>query len=139
ARHWATIAAHLKELARAVEGDALGRILAPQRGVRLSVGDVEAETPLAQGDGLLGDAVVAEALDRLGGGAPPHPSRRGEQRERLGDVDGEDLLLGLEAPALLALLDVGTVATELRRNRLIVSGIVSDHARHAQHAERVFE
>src|SRR5699024_10715142 len=63
-------------------GHALRVVTAPQRRVRLPVGDVGTEAPVLDDDLLAADRVLTELLERrLGGPAPP--LGLGVQRERL--------------------------------------------------------
>ena len=78
--------------------------------------------PSLSDDRLPAHRVVAELRERRRGGAAAALLRLGEQRERLVERDREQLLLGLERPRLLALLDVRPVAA-VRGDDLLAVGL----------------
>ena len=69
--------------------DRFDGIPGPEAGVRLPVGHVGTEAALLQDDRLLADGILAELLERRGGGAAPPLLRLGQLGERLleGDVN----------------------------------------------------
>src|SRR5581483_6429070 len=93
-------------------------------GVGLAVGDVGAEAALLDGDRLAADRVGAELLERrFGGGGAAAPLGLGEDRQRAGEVDREQVRLRLERSGVAALLDVGAVAPVLGGDLDTVGGI----------------
>ena len=120
-----------EQLTRAIERDRLGRVAESQGGVRLAVGDVQTEAAGAHDDVTFRDGVLAQFLQWPRGRAPSALLRLGQECERGGQVDREDLLLVVQGTGLLAPRDVRAVATVLRDDRLAL-GVHADHARERQ-------
>ena len=89
-----------EQLGGPLVGERLDVVALAQRGVGLAVGDVGAEPALLDHDRLAGDRVGAELLERrLRRRAAAALLGLGEQRQRLVERDGEQLLLGSRASA----------------------------------------
>ena len=85
-----------------------------------AVGDVFTEATRLDDDRLAGDRVVAELLERSRGRPSAALLGLGIDRERLVEVDVEDLVLAGQRAGVGAALEVGAVATVLRRDLLAV-------------------
>ena len=92
-----------------LDGQLLRGLPAPQRRVELAVGHVRAEPALLDHHRLLGDRVRAHLPQRRGGGPALPGLGRGEQRQRLVQRDGEQLLLAVQRAEVVAALDVRAV------------------------------
>src|SRR5690606_17104222 len=89
-------------------------LAARDRRIRLAVGDVGAESAVAELDRLLAHWVDAELLHRCGGGTAAELLRLGVDPQRLFERDVEEPGLGVEAPGVAALLEIRAVAAVLR-------------------------
>src|SRR5690606_1711707 len=111
---------------------------AAKRGVGLAVGDVRAEPPILDDDGLVGERIGAELPQRCGRRPALPGLRRRQQRERLVQRDREDLFLALERPVVVTAADVRAVPPRAGID-LDPIGVLAHQARQRQHLQRVFE
>ena len=128
-----------EQLGGALDGDRLGLVPLAQRRVRRPVGHVGPEATRAHDDRRGGLGVVAELPERRGRG--PAPARLGlrEERQRLVEGHGEQLLLGVEAAGVGALLHVGPEPAVEGLDLLTRRGVGADGPGQAQQLERLVE
>ena len=110
-----------------------------QRGVGRAVGDVRAEAAVLDHHREPGRRVVADLAQRRLDRAATALLGLREQRQRLLERDGEDLLLAAQRARVLVLGQVGAVAAVLREDLDAVGGIDADQARQAEQAQRLLE
>ncbi len=108
-----------------LERQRLRRLTAAQRRVVLAVGDVRAEAAVLDDQRLLGQRVDAHLAQRRRGRPALAGLRRGQQRQRLVQRDGEHLLLGLQRAEVVAPLDVRAVAAVVGED-LVAVGVRAD-------------
>ncbi len=144
----AGVAADLEQLGRPLVGDGLDLVALAQRGVGLAVGDVEAEAAVLEHHGLARHGVDAELAQGCRGGLAPALLGLGQDLERPGQLDGEDLLLVLERAGLglggavlvdEVLLEVRPVAPVHGEDLVAVGRIDTDHPGQRQELQRVVE
>ena len=128
-----------EQLAGPVQRDRLGRVAHAQGGVGLTVGHVETEAPGLDDHGSVGHRILAPLAPRARRRASPALLGLGQQRESLGQVDREDLLLALERARLLAPGEVGAVAAVLGQDRFSVFGMAAHLARQREPEARLLE
>ena len=127
-----------QQLGGPLEGHRLDRVVLAEGGVELAVGDVLAEATGLDHDRLPGDRVVAELLERRRRGGPATLLGLRVDLQRLLERDREQLVLGVDGPAVGALLEVGPVAAVLGGD-LDALGVLADHPRQRQQLDGVLE
>ena len=128
-----------QQLGRALHVDRLHHVALAQAGVGGAVGHVGAEAAVLDDDGQVGGRVGAQLAQRRGRGPAPALLGLREQRLRLGEGHGQQLLLAAEAARVGAALEVGAEAPVVGHHVLVRLGVRPDDARDQQQLQRLLQ